>query len=882
MVKRNLFFIFFLLICSSYSIQGQSVLDQSIQLNLPPSSPADILYHLIDEQGIKMVFSNDLLSDEIITIPTYPMSIRQLLDLLFDYSYINYKEIGDRIVLFKRSGEEAVFYTISGFLKDKKSGEPLIYTNVYDRMSRKGTYTNEYGFYSITLPSDSVEIVYSYLGYASVEEKFFLHKSRRLNIEMYPHLTLKEVVISEKNQPIIQTIDPTVDYIDLKNIRYLPGSAGEQDPVSAIRLLAGVTSGADGFGGNYVRGGNAGQNRVLIDGIPIYYLSHAGGMFSIINPDAIRSIKLYKGGFSSKHGESLSSVLDIRTKEGNLWETKGSLSLGLLTTNASLEGPIVKGKSSYLVTARKSYANVYIKPYSTRLKDRNGEDGQSAYQFYDLNAKVNYNISERDKVFLSLYTGKDDFDDESRKNEYFLISENSQLSLLGYDQQVTQGLDWKNHLGALRWNHLFSDKLFANTTLTFSRLNANYTYFYSDSLYYTDPQQLVGSLALGYNYFSGIDDYGAKIDFDLAPKANHLVQFGIDIRKRLFTPGIFTLNELPHESYSGNLITASSYVAWAERRIYKGDNFFKMGLRANVHNVNRTNYRYWEANLLYRRALDKNWLASLSYNRSYQFLHLLSNSNIGLPIDLWVPSTKKIQPEYADQFVASLNYKEAPFQLQLEIYYKKMQNLLAFSEGATLLNDWQDNVTPGQGASYGIEWSSILETKKIYLAANYTYAHTNREFEKINFGRIYPFKYDRRHNLKLAGVFHFNDKWSAGATWIYVTGVAFSLPLVKYNFSLTDYLNTSTTTLFDYGTKNQYRLPTYHRLDLSINYKKTSGRIEHYLQLGVNNLYDRKNPLYYQFRTYYVSQEQTLSQINSFIQVTLVPLMPSIHYSIRF
>jgi|APTNR8051073442_1049403.scaffolds.fasta_scaffold00323_31 outer membrane receptor for ferrienterochelin and colicin len=876
---------------------AQNPLEQKVNLVLKNATLEEALYQLSGQAGVNLSFSNDILPKKNITLRLRRYRLSEALNILLRDTPVRYRVINSSIVaLYKLDPPKTpaiIRFTLSGFLEDAESGEPLIGGNVYVVGSQRGATTNEYGFFSLTLPAGDVEIQFSYTGYESQAQRIALLSSQQVNIALKGLVSLPEVVIvASDSSEKARRLAWSDEILSIAEVQTLPALGGESDLIRTTHLLPGVQTGTDGVGGIHVRGGNPGQNLILIDGVPVYNISHAAGVFSIFNTNAVRSARFVKGGFPARYGGMLSSVLDVRTKEGNKKQLSGSAELGALSGRFSLEGPIQTDKSSFFISGRWSFLDWYIRPITEQQKRARRETGSNGYNFYDLNAKLNFTLSDADRIYLSYYQGSDEYDNFGRRSDRLtLLSQDGESVDYLFDQSYSEGLDWGNKVAALRWNHVFSSRLFANTTLTYTNLSVGVDYSTSDSLRLAaNNQTLFRSFDFG-RYRSGIEDVGAKIDFDLIPSTKHYFRFGMGITRHQFRPGILYYNDAgtgipdsPEET--GNApIDAIEYAFYVEDEYTISDRFMvNAGLRLTGFSVRSRNYQSAEPRLsAYWQALPTlNFKSSFSVSK--QYLHLLSNSDIGLPTDLWAPATSRVKPQSAWQAELGMDYVPGKnFSVSVEGYYKKMKNLLSFSEGALFLNDWERNVTVGEGQSYGIEtlvnWRYGSKTKGWI---SYSLSWTDRQFEKVNLGRAYPFKFDRRHDLKIVLTHRLKPWCELSANWVLSSGFAFSLPLLQYRVEIPGVIPPPPIEVLDYGSKNQYRMPYYHRLDVGVNFYYRTGKLEHTANVGVYNLYDRRNPLYYTLRTKYINENNDLRPVKEFVQVWLIPILPSVNYSIKF
>lgn len=885
-MKKLLFITFFS--CLSFLGIAQSILNKKIDFNADNLPLKEAIFKLSTEINTSFTFGNKILPNKKITAHFQQEDLETILTFFFANTNIDFKVESDNIILSKK--EKLEFFTISGYLKDGTTGERLHSAYIIVANRQKGTTTNEYGFYSITLPKGEVNLDFSYLGYKGKSKRINLKRKTKLNISLKPSATFDEVIVTSKGLGIDAfTLSNNATNISIQAIKQLPTLGGEEDVLRTMYLEPGVQTGADGFGGFHVRGGSTDQNLILLDGVPVYNATHLGGIFSIFNSNAIKSAQLYKGNFPARFSGRLSSVLDIRTKEGNQRQLAGSLTLGLTSIKAALEGPIAKNKSSFFISLRRSTFGTYLKPISRKLKEKKGDKGLTNHGFLDFNGKMNFSLGKKDQIFLSLYHGSDNFKDENKS------------TIDGFDFrtiQHNQDLDWGNTIGALRWNHLFSDRLFANTTLTFSKFWFKSEEYYKENIItsaQSESEQIQENLF--YNlYNSSIEDKAAKIDFDFIPSPNHSIKFGASAINHTFRPGAFTLD---HNSVLGvddlynadSLIAVNNTINSQEYGVYLEDNItFSSKLKGNigVHstliNVQKTQYFSFQPRISLSYELDGSTYLKGSVGKMMQNLHLLTTSGIGLPTDLWVPATSKVKPQEAWQGTLGLERKlNEDFNVEIEAYYKQMNNLITYQEGSSFLveslvldaSNWENKVTSGKGKSYGLEISIKKTTGKLKGWANYTLSRAKRVFEDINFGEAYNFRFDRPHSFKIAGTYHLNKKITFSANWSYETGIATTLPTGEYTFYSSNLF--SPVSVLNIGAKNSFRLPNNHHLDVGVNFNFGNRRVQQILKFGVYNLYNRKNPLYYRLR-----DKSRGSGEKEFVQVTLLPITPSLSYSLQF
>lgn len=768
-------------------------------------------------------------------------------------------------------------FTISGYIEDEATGEKLIGANIFDIKSGNGTSTNNYGFFSLTLPKDSVYINITYIGYQPKNYRLLLDKDITMNFGISEGQELETVeVTADRVDKIEQQTQMSRIDIPIQQIKKMPAFLGEVDVLKVIQLLPGVQSGNEGTSGIYVRGGSPDQNLILLDGVPVYNVTHLFGFFSVFNADAIKSVTLTKGGFPARFGGRLSSVLEINMKEGNMKEFHAEGSIGTIFSKLTVEGPIVKDKTSFLISGRRTYIDILARPFIKSGFDSQGIDGSIDLYFYDLNAKINHKFSDKDRLFISAYLGddvfgtsfKEDFDDGSFESK--------------------AGLDWGNQTGSMRWNRVWNKKLFSNTTLTYSKYNFNTGFAFEEID--TDPQGQDERSAAALNYVSGIEDWGGKIDFDYIPNPNHYIKFGAAATHHTFTPGVSQFNieqtgQVDFDTTVGAQLTESmEYGLYIEDDMKIGEKLqANVGVHASAFSVDGKTYTSIQPRLGIRYMLPHDIALKSSFSTMTQFIHLLTNEGVGLPTDLWVPTTKNIIPERSWQ--AAIGFAKTvwdDYEVSLEGYYKEMENLVSYKEGASFFNfdgnsSWEDKVTQGDGDSYGIEF--LLQKKKGNTTGwiGYTYSKTTRQFDEINGGLPYPFKYDRRHDISIVVSHKFSERISASAVWVYGTGNSITLPeSVHTGYEVNNFTNNPPyfpTRIETASNKNAYRMQPYHRLDLSVEFHKQKRKYKRVIVVGVYNAYSRVNPFFI--------NDETRNGRRRFVQYGLFPIIPSVSYQFK-
>lgn len=797
-------------------------------------------------------------------------------------------------------------FTISGYVKDKANGESAVGANVYVKEGMTGTSTNAYGFFSLTLPQGKYTLVCSYIGYDTYSDTIELTKNLSKTISLSSQgKDLAEVeVTSEKTDANVQSTQMSSVQLDIAQIKKLPAFMGEVDILKSIQLIPGVKSAGDGNAGFYVRGGGPDQNLILLDEATVYNAAHLLGFFSVFNGDAIKNVTLIKGGMPAQYGGRLASVLDISMKEGNSQKFQVDGGIGFISSRLTIQGPIKKDKASFIVSARRTYLDVLSKPYFKYIKPNSDFKG-SSYFFYDLNAKLNWQISNKDKLFFSSYFGRDVFkfaDDES-------------------DFGVK--VPWGNATACLRWNHLYNSKLFSNVSLVYTNYDFSFTASQSN---------------FELTIFSGIKDWNAKYDLVYLPNPRHTVKGGLNYIYHTFTPSNVSAKQGETTFDVGKIVRlysheAAAYISddWeiaprlkvnAGLRFsyfaqvgpftrYQKDQFGKT-IDTVVYNRGKkvTDYNGLEPRASIRYNLSKTLSVKASYTHNYQYIHLASISSVSLPTDVWMPCTELIKPQIGDQYALGLfkNFKKDMYESSVELYYKTMKNQIDYKEGAEPQDNVFDNpdnaFTYGKGEAYGVEFFFKKRTGKLTGWVGYTLSWTWRQFDEINYGKRYLAKYDRRHDASLVVTYDPNKKWNFGLVFVYGTGNRGTLPngLFLYEGSVS----------YDYGLRNSYKFPDYHRLDLSATYtpdrekqiQRKRERLEKRYErkgkdtskikvprswsknyqgswtLSVFNAYNRYNPyiIYFDTKGDLLNGNYTVKAK----QVSLFPVLPTLTWNFKF
>lgn len=762
-------------------------------------------------------------------------------------------------------------FTLTGYIKDSVSEETMIGATISINGQAKGVSSNQYGFYSITLPAGKYTVSCSFVGYQPRRAEIELSANTRFNFLLSPKISTNEevVVYSKRRDANVKNAQMGKIDLSMSQVKSLPVLLGEVDILKTLQLLPGVSNAGEGNTGMYVRGGGPDQNLIMLDDAVVYNTGHLFGFFSIFNSDAIKNTSLIKGGMPAQYGGRLSSVLDITMKEGNMNKFQAEGGIGLIASRLSIQGPIKKQKASFIISGRRTYLDLLIKPFIKKSSQFYG----SGYYFYDLNTKVNYQFSEKDRLYLSGYFGRDVFDFRNAERSF------------------STNIPWGNTTAALRWNHLFNRKLFSNTTL-----------LYNDYKFGFNGSQEDFHL----NLSSGIRDLSGKIDFDYYASPQHKIRFGALYTYHRFTPNILSGNQDTTEFRPNN-----SYTKYAnEMAVYVQDDWeisdklkLNAGLRwsgfqqigpytvyetdADGNKLDSTvyargkrikTYGGLEPRLTLRYAINDETSVKAALTRNLQYIHLVSNAGTTLPTDLWVPSTYRVRPQIGWQYALGLfkNFKDNTFETSVELYYKRMQNQIEYQEGYTIsLKDPEEAFVFGKGWSYGAEWYVNKAKGKLTGWIGYTLSWTWRKFPQLNNGDSYPAKYDRRHDLSVVAAYELNKHWKLSGVFVYATGNAVSMP---ERFYIVEGVLTQ-----EYSRINQYRLPAYHRLDFSATYTPTykpNKKIHGSWVFSIYNLYSRLNP-------YFIYFDQTGSPYDGTLkveakQVSLFPIIPSVTWNFKF
>ena len=780
-------------------------------------------------------------------------------------------------------------HTISGYIKDLGTGEVLIGSSIYIEELEKGVVTNIYGYYSLTVESGVYNIIARYVGYDDVSQTVGLDADVKLNIEMTVSSDIMDEVVVEAEAVDNNTTGTQMGEVNLNmdRVKTLPAFMGEVDILKTVQFLPGVSSGGEGNTGFYVRGGGPDQNLILLDEATVYNASHLFGFFSVFNADAIKNVKMIKGGMPANYGGRISSVLDINMKDGNYKEYHASGGIGLIASRLTIEGPLKKDTSSFIVSGRRTYIDVLADPFINDTASFKG----SGYYFYDLTAKANYRFNDKNQLFISGYFGRDVFD---------FNDDNFDLNFR---------VPWGNSTASIRWNHLFNDKLFVNTTAVFTDYDFAFEATQSD---------------FTFRLSSGIQDFSLKQDFTYFANSRHQVKFGWSAIRHKFTPStvsgssgetlfnfdttkiiayepaVYVLDEIEiNENLKINLglrFSSFSHIGPFTRYFKNPSTGITDSTKEWDSGEHIASYTGLEPRISMRYLFKDNSSVKIGISKNNQYIHLASMSGVSLPTDLWFPSSELVKPQIGIQYSAGYfrNFKKNKYEASIEVYYKDLQNLVEYKENSQPDDNINDNVdnqlTFGKGYSYGAEFFLKKSLGAFNGWVGYTWSKTMRTFEEINEGREFPAKYDRRNDLSVILQYDITDRWNVGFAFVYATGSAITLPEKRYYDPIENRLITV------WSDRNAYRLPSYHRADISITFngkefktiknietgeaEKKKKKVVSTWNFSVFNLYNRKNP-YFLFFDYSGDVNNGNLDVGA-NQVSLFPILPSITWNFKF
>jgi hypothetical protein len=823
---------------------------------------SDVLTLIQQQVPYRFAFNTELIArQKNITLDVREKPLDEILQQLIKGTPISYNIIDNQIVLQEIS--LPALTTVSGYIRDSASGETLPQAIIFFPENKFYTYSNNYGFFSVTQNNtDSMNIIISYVGYNKLKQKLSGQGNSLVNFYLSENKTqLSSAVIKRVNaDDNIKKDPPGRTNISMDMVKAMPSLNGTGDILSTIQMMPGVMAGLDGRPGYFIRGGNTDQNLVQLDDATLYNPNHLLGLVGIFNSSAIKSASLLKAGFPASFGDHLSSVLDVTMKDGNYQNIEGDVQLGTLTAALTLSGPIVKDKASYFVSARRSTIDIFTEPLKM-------SDYYSNYKFYDINAKFNFRISQNDRLYLSFYQGMD-------------ISSYTKDSTKRYG--INYKLEYGNQALALRWNHLFSQKIFSNTSVIYNNYYHDVTA--TQKSYYAE-------------LYSGIRDVVLKSDFTFYPSGNHKISAGINFLHQTLFPSTI-LDKSTASDTSVNIIPSEIPRKYSNRiAIYFGDEFWLtpklnlyLGARVPFFLAGDVQYLKFEPRVALMRILNASASIKVSYTRMHQYLNMVQSYNAAFPAQIWIGSDNKVKPQDCQEVSLGIfkNFKENMFQFSFEVYYKKMTNQVMFKEGLDpdINSNLDNSLVFGKGQSYGAEFYLGKNAGRLTGWLAYTLSYATQQFDSLNLGKEFPFAYDRRHSLYLSVGYDISKHWQVSANFLYASGSSFSLfrdvarnPYNPLYYNDVDG-NTSVSGNTDNKIQNNYRLEPFHRLDLGVRYrwegKLFSRDIRSELVFSVYNVYAHHNT----FFAYCSLDPETRQPIP--VQVSFIPVIPGISYYLKF
>lgn len=884
MAMRVKVFFILLLLGGTQTTWAQQLTLPDVDFVCSNCRPADALVQLSRQTGINIAFNDRIFANcPPISIQVTQAVFTDLLNRIAACSKASYKVDGNQVLFYRKNNR----LPVGGYIEDAETGERLIGASIRWVSEQKlGTASNEFGFFSMKIDEGVQTLLVSYIGYQAQAVNVQVETAQMIKVRLQPDNRLPEVLVQGRTGATIrEQVIGAPKELALENLKFLPMPGGEADILRLVAFQPGVQTGVDGLGGLHIRGGNADQNLFLLDDVPVYSPGHALGLFSIYNPATVSNARLWKGDFPARYGGRVSSVLDVRTRDGNFKKYETTLNVGLFASTLATEGPLIKNKCSFLLGLRTTYFEPWINLFNKRGNLLTTVGDQIKYRFYDTNLKINYIFSEKDRVYLSLYRGGDAFQNtynQDYNNARGLINEKYKLRS-----------NWGNEIAALRWNHVLHKNLFTNTTLRYSKYVYQSQLGFNSTIYYTTGKEAV--LAdYAQLYQTLIQDGSLKTDFTYYISPAFTLRWGGAYTSHTFQPGALSANLQQTGQEPGvidsleTVLVNNEIIKAGESEAYLDAEFepapyirIETGLNAALFSSAGITYKALQPRFKIQRRGPKGWNFWGGFYKNTQFLHQIGTFNISLPFELWVPSTKTVKPEQVWQISTGIGWQRNGWGLQLEGYYKRLGRVLSFisnnealyTGGAEDASGWEDRIAEGTGNSKGLEF--LMEKNKGNTTGSiaYTLSKSDRLFPDINSGRVFPFRYDRRHDLKLTVQQRLSHWCTVTGIWSFSTGNPITLAGVKFRHESVE--GQVQRDVYAYTEVNGYRLPSYHRFDLALNGLFKKGALSHQIQLGVYNTYNRSNPFFI-----YVDAGGNVK--GKAIQYTLLPVLPSFRYQIKF
>lgn len=867
--------VFFIVFSFLYTLEAYAQ-TATFNIEMKDATLKNIIHQIEQKSNYSFVFNENLNMQQQKDISIHNQSIHEALKQVFRGTGISWQIADSHIILSKSK-----MITISGYVVDANSKETLIGATISDNRAKVYSTTNSYGYYSMQVIPDSIQMQVSYLGFRPSSKKFYTLNDTIVNFGLYESVSELQSVTIYDAKPLSR-IGNTIE-LSGSEIRSTASTFGENDILKALQSMPGISSGFEGSSGMYVRGGNSDQNLILIDGVPIYNTGHMWNLFSVLNGDAVKKVTLYKNNFPARFGGRLSSVLDVRFKDGDMKQFHANATVGLYTARLNVEGPIIKEKTSYSISIRRSYIDSFL-----RILQKSSPDVTVMYM-YDINAKINHKFSDKSRLYLSYYSGRDKQNKKDVSNGYIIDGDDKKNTT-----NTKNNYSWGNDILSLRWNYVFNNRLFMNVSSAYNKYNNRNS---------SQIDQMHGDLRQDYNIFreSGIKDWQSAIDFDFQLNNNHYLRFGAGFISHQFNPethGYRVKNSDSNDESWDSKYFLHEKTNGTEMSLYAEDEFAvteklkaNLGLHLSIFNVQGKTYRGFQPRVSVSYQLLPDLVANASYSRMNQYVNLLSNNTFSDPTDLWVPITKNLKPMSSDQFTVGLFFdKKNGYNFSIEGFYKKMNNIVDYKDGLAwkdVFTTWEENVEAGKGEVYGLELLAKKNQGRFTGLIGYTLSWNNRRFPTINKGQQFSAKYDSRHNFNITTTYKLNDKINFSASWVYSTGVRATLPLEQYQvldlpgngYNSGGLFNDNSNYYYYYynsinyaGKRNNYKMSDIHHLDIEMKYQRSARKI---WTFGVYNLYNRMNPY-----TARVGGNDMGKPV--VIEKSLFGIMPSVSFTYKF
>lgn len=868
---------------------------------------AGVLAEIERQTGYTFSYESALLTGSAaVTLHLEQVTLPECLQALFSSGVIrgntpgaiHWQIRGRHIILTRASGRA----TISGTVQDAVTGETLVGATLYDAYTLQGTTTNEHGSFSLTLPCDTLLLTVSFVGYQPQTHRFLLRCDTLLRIRLQGSLLLEEVAVWGEAQPgWLKNTQPGQTEFPVQLIKTLPSLLSEGDVMRTLQLMPGVKSGNETMAGLFVRGGNVDENLYLMDGIPVYNPSHMAGFFSTFNANAIKKVDFYKGSFPARYGGRLSSVVDVRLKEGNRERLQGAVSIGLVASKIDLEGPLGSPRTTFVFSGRRTYLDLFTNPLIRSLTTEKGASSlaynKGGYHFTDLNLKLTRLLSDRDQLSLNLYLGEDRvrYSDHLRRQETFGNDQESYTNR--YTARQTWKWGWGNTIASVEYGRRLTLRLYGQWSVALNRYRSEITSGRQESTYSIGgkEEQLRLSTGTSNRYVSGITDVMGKALFDYAPHPAHRIRFGGEYVHHTFFPETsrytYHLQEAEADGQQNSFgmehrIQADEVSLFAEDEIRAGDRLrFDPGVRFTLFWVDGTRYLSLEPRLAVQFEVNRTLSVKASWSEMGQYIHLLSFGGVSLPSDLWVPVTRKIRPMRSRQLSGGAYLRPGAFwSISVEGYYKTLRNQIDYLDGATILpayRNWEENVAVGRGEAYGIELQGRKERGRTTGWINYTLSWAYRWFPggEINRGRHFPAKNDSRHGINVVVIHRFNDRFDISAAWVFNTGGRATVSLERYNGAEVEGAGYFYPEIDHIEYRNNYRMPDYHRLDLGANFHRRRKRGLSTWNVSIYNVYSRLNPFFVYMEEPDIQGSGARPRLR---QASIFPVIPSFSYTYSF